>query len=803
MTENASPTLTRDDTGPAPPGEDPRVTEALEAHLAALEAGETPDPDELQARYPELAGVLGGYLKGLEFLHRTTARLRASTDPRPDPARLPPGGEPPPLDDYEIVREVGRGGMGIVYEARQRSLRRRVALKVLSLGATLDARHRQRFQNEAQAAAQLQHPNIVPVYAVGCERGVHYYAMRFIEGKTLRELIQELRGGPAGTPHGSGATDSERARLTSEQSGRPDSGAGPAAPPPPAPVKNGAPATADCRLPTACAEDRFRQAAWLGVQAAEALEHAHQQGVIHRDVKPANLLLDGQGQLWVADFGLARCGADLTLTLTGDVLGTLPYMSPEQASARRGLVDHRSDIYSLGATLYELVTLQPVCRGADRRELLQNVFEDPVPPRRLCRDVPRDLETILLKALGKQVEERYATAQEMADDLRRFLAGRPVLARRPTLWERAGKWARRRRAVVCSAVGLLVLCVLGLTAGTLAIGHEQAKTRAAYEQEVRARRTEAEARRNEAAARARAEQNFRQARQLLDEISEVAAVDLAADGDAPKVRLRLLQAALCYYQELLERHDYKAGTREELLRGHARVATLLEAMGRPKDAQAAWIRVVKIVLGGGGKGGGGLVPANGKLQLLKLPSVQKELGLSPQQVRAVFALESRRAERLRPGQSPPGEGRRVAEKEAEAIDREALTVLNPKQAKRLGELLLQQARVWALEDPTLRAAIRLTPEQRQKIKVIQKEALGTPPGPGKAEERSKEPSLEHIVAVFTPEQTARWRELVGEPFPGVLPPGSLVLYVGRVTFTFGGRPGPGQKKGPAAKAPPP
>ena len=176
----------------------------------------------------------------------------------------------------------------------------------------------------------------------------------------------------------------------------------------------------------------FRQAAWIGVQAAEALEHAHQMGVIHRDVKPANLLLDDEGRVWVTDFGLARWPADDALTMTGDLLGTLRYMSPEQASARRGLVDHRTDVYSLGATLYEMVTLQPVCpRRRPAGAAAPDPHEDPVPPRRLCRDIPRDLETILLKALGKQVEERYATAQELADDLRRFLDGRPVLARRP------------------------------------------------------------------------------------------------------------------------------------------------------------------------------------------------------------------------------------------------------------------------------------------------------------------------------------------------------------------------------------
>jgi hypothetical protein len=193
-------------------------------------------------------------------------------------------------------------------------------------------------------------------------------------------------------------------------------------------------------------------------------------GVVHRDVKPANLMIDAQGRLWVTDFGLARCGADSGLTASGDLVGTLRYMSPEQALARHDLVDHRTDLYSLGATLYELLTGRPAVGGRDRQEILRRIAEEePRPPRALDRDVPADLEVIVLKALAKEPGERYATAQELADDLGAFLEDRPIKARRPTLGRRAAKWARRHRGVAAAGVAGLALATLTLGVSTAVI----------------------------------------------------------------------------------------------------------------------------------------------------------------------------------------------------------------------------------------------------------------------------------------------------------------------------------------------
>jgi WD40 repeat protein/serine/threonine protein kinase len=429
--------------------EEGRLTQALEEYRALLEAGRKPDRQEFLARYPEIAEALSECLAGLEFVHAAADNLSQEA-----PGRLPAAlssevlPSEHPLGDFRIIREVGKGGMGIVYEAEQLSLRRRVALKVLPFAAALDAKHLQRFKNEAQAAACLHHTNIVPVFGVGCERGVHYYAMQFIEGQTLAALIAELgRGGAA-----NGAGDA--LELTVPYA--------PGAATPPVAARSTERST---RSPAF-----FRTAAQLGVQAAEALEHAHQQGVIHRDIKPGNLLLDGRGHLWVTDFGLARLGSDAGLTMTGDLLGTIRYMSPEQASGERVAVDERTDVYSLGVTLYELLTLQPAYNGQSREEVLRQIaFEEPRPPRRLNDKIPAELETIVLKAMAKVPEERYATAQELADDLRLFLEDKPIRARRPSLRQRAAKWARRHKTVVRAALAVLVLGVLALAVSSALI----------------------------------------------------------------------------------------------------------------------------------------------------------------------------------------------------------------------------------------------------------------------------------------------------------------------------------------------
>ena len=307
--------------------------------------------------------------------------------------------------------------MGIVYEARQLSLGgRRVAVKILPAAAALDPRQMRRFQVEVQAAACLDHEHIVPVYSVGHERGVPFYVMRLIEGRSLAQIIRELRrvDGHETGRRGDGRLD--RARRNGDDAGRrarlgtarpgggrrgrrnvdrgrrdPDDARGDAAS-----IFRALSARRrhDIKLgqgSSTCDRAYFRTVARLGVQAAEALDYAHREGILHRDIKPANLLVDLRGHLWVTDFGLARLRGDSELTRTGDLIGTLRYMSPEQALARRAPVDHRTDVYSLGVTIYEMLTLRPAFGGNDRTQLLRRIAEEePRPPRRLNRqDTPR------------------------------------------------------------------------------------------------------------------------------------------------------------------------------------------------------------------------------------------------------------------------------------------------------------------------------------------------------------------------------------------------------------------------------
>jgi WD40 repeat protein/serine/threonine protein kinase len=388
-----------------------------------LSAGESLDLDALALEFPDGVERVRRLLPALAVV----ARLRASPDARPFETPVQSlrrtGVEPGTfLGDFRTVRVIGRGGMGIVYDAIQVSLNRRVALKILPACSSGDPRKLKRFQIEAQAAACLLHPHIVPVYLVGSEGDVHYYAMQFIEGQNLAELIAASRR----------QGEAEPARTSRASGDRPSP----------------------------------RVAALLGQQAAEALHFAHEQGVLHRDVKPSNLLVADSGWLWVGDFGLARVSGSGDLTDTGATMGTLRYMSPEQALGPRAVVDHRTDIYALGATLYELITLRPAFDGDDRLELLRRIAQDePRRPRRIDPAIPRDLETIVLQAMAKDPAQRYTTALALADDLGRFLQGQPILARPPGAIHRAQKWMQRHKtAVAAASVGLLVAVMASIGA---------------------------------------------------------------------------------------------------------------------------------------------------------------------------------------------------------------------------------------------------------------------------------------------------------------------------------------------------
>jgi eukaryotic-like serine/threonine-protein kinase len=483
--------------------EDPRVIRAVQEYLAALEAGAAPDREEFLAGYPDLAEPLAGCLEALRFVHAAASSLDADRV-----GRLPTAPEPPPttlLGDYRIVREIGHGGMGVVYEAVQVSLGRHVALKVLPKPLLADARTKARFEREAKALAKLHHTNIVPVYGVGEEGGLRYYAMQFIPGSGLDEVLEELKalraggegggGAPKSSDRGGGARrhgsagDVARSLWTGQFVSAEQAGDVPAAAPDAGvdqtlrPVADRVVAaetpvpgrlsdtfslsSSSVVLPGARGSGKKRRAYWqsvarLGIQAAEALEHAHQQGVLHRDVKPSNLLLDTRGSVWVTDFGLAKMEELPNLTLTGDILGTLRYMPPE---AFNGRADRRGDVYSLGLTLYELLALRPAFDEKDRNRLIKQVTTTE-PPRleKLNREVPRELATIVHKAAEREPARRYPTAAALAEDLRRFVADEPIRARRISQVEWFWRWCRRN-PVVAGLTAALVLVFLAGFAG--------------------------------------------------------------------------------------------------------------------------------------------------------------------------------------------------------------------------------------------------------------------------------------------------------------------------------------------------
>ena len=420
------------------------IEQLVDSFASRHRAGDRPSIDEYTARHPALADKLRELLPAVALLERHAASPSGDS---PRFAESNSSTSPPrEIGDFTILREVGRGGMGIVYEAMQKSLGRHVALKVLSLPTFLNPKHLERFRFEARAAARLQHRHIVPIFGIGEIDGLHYYAMQFIYGQSLHEVLcagRELKREVVGNElQNREATQSTSAVFDPAQRDSPE---------------------------------HFRKVAGIGREVAEALSYAHGEGVLHRDIKPSNLLLDTKGNMWVADFGLARVEGNEGLTETGDFVGTLRYMAPERLE---GVLDRRSDIYSLGATLYELLTFEPFYESNSNAQLDERILNDsPLPPSRLQRSIPRDLETIVLKAIAKEPAARYRTADEMAEDLRRFLVDKPILARRPSTIEQLNRWCRRNRMVAAltgAVVGLLVAAIVILTWSNYRIRNEGA-----------------------------------------------------------------------------------------------------------------------------------------------------------------------------------------------------------------------------------------------------------------------------------------------------------------------------------------
>lgn len=757
------------------------VATVSDEYLDRLNRGEDPDVSEYTIRHPEIASLLAEILPALRSLRRPSFSQTAMADG--PPACPPLTGT---LGDFEIVREIGRGGMGVVYEARQISLGRSVALKTLPFASALVSSKLNRFRNEAQAAAQLHHSNIVPVFAVGTERGVWYYAMQLIQGRTLAEAISDLRSrlglDENGTVPVSGPLSLTRSaprsgiKTTQANGGECDT-----APAHAADSHRGANRLAD--------EAWHRSVVCVCIDAARALHHAHSMDIIHRDIKPGNLMVDDQGHLWVTDFGLARMRDSVGLTATGDIIGTLAYMSPEQACGDNRLTDHRVDVYSLGATLYELLTLNPPFEADNRAALLQRITNgELVPPRRLNPGIPVDLETIILKCLAHDPLSRYATAEELAEDLTHFLHNRPIQARRPTASQRLTKWAQRHRPLVAVTVAALGLLLVGLAVSTAVIATEKSRTEAALvEVSQRERRLtfafQGRDRLMQQAEESRrhAEQNSRQARDVLNFFMDTVEEDLAGRPEFSVLRRRLLEAGLSYYQGFIEQADGDRALRVELAKGHHRIARILNEIGTSPEAREALDKALELQerlvrqdpfdrelrrelnamyreLG--------TFSGDEFIDLACDPRVCDELQMGPQQIFACLEIaaefhagrpsrfsrdltEVRRRYRARLG--------RATEAIIEALSKEQLERLRQIELQRRGNRVWSQSKVCE--------QLGLSEQQRQAIRRIDRDAW-------RMIMRSKYSDRSIILAsaaaaiedVLTPRQRSQWADMTGPPF---------------------------------------
>ncbi|MCX6928017.1 MAG: serine/threonine-protein kinase [Verrucomicrobia bacterium] len=544
-------------------------------YMDRLRQGQHPDIEEYAAGHPDLAEEIRELFPTIAVTERLKAQKERSSG----------------------------GGMGVVFEAEQESLGRRVAVKVLPRQVLLDEKHLKRFEREARIAANLHHTNIVEVFGVGEQDGFHYYVMQYIHGVGLDALIPEL------------------ARAVRNQTGNSSQSPG-------SPVSNTLP---ESESASAAARRLLGEDSWqtgrlglvywqgvarIGLQAADALSYAHSQGTLHRDIKPANLLLDTQGTVWLADFGLAKAAQSDDISLSNDLVGTLRYMAPEQF---RGSPDHRSDIYSLGLTLYELLALRPAFEETDRSRLMQRITEgSPPAPGSVNREIPRDLETIIFKAINHEVSQRYQSAEAMAEDLRCFLEDRPIQARRVGPVERLGRWCRRNKRMAGLAGTSLFLLVL--VAVVASVGYVQTK-RALHGEALQ--RTKAEA--NAGLAIEALDQVFEQLspRRMMPLPQTGGEGDFGEASSSPllsKEAAALLEKMLPFYDRLAQQSESDQRFRTETADANRRVGAIRQRLGQLDEAAKAYQRALALYQQSSDGGS-----ANPKLKL-EMAQLDNELG---------------------------------------------------------------------------------------------------------------------------------------------------------------------------------
>ena len=607
-----------------------------------IRAGENPLIEDFCRTHPEHADMIRSIFPSIQVVER--ASQREDQHRRSDSSIATPGAMPAmprTLGDFQLIREIGRGGMGVVYEAEQKSLKRHVALKVISFLMAGSEKQLKRFQREAESAAGLHHSNIVPVYGIGEDHGLQYYAMQLIDGVTLAQIVHQLRSvssadiaaadhtvashTTAAKDHSSGAHSTvvlTRRRpfgtleavqrlfgtLTSTglttQHGS-DVSLNPSETPDPdgfASSRSMDDRAEELQAPEdVCLNPSYiLNIARIIANVANALDYAHRQGILHRDIKPSNLLLDCNGTIWVADFGLARQADLASVTQTGEIVGTLRYMAPEQL---RGEADVRTDIYALGLTLYELLMLKPAVHAP---QLLSSQQRSVIPRLRTARpEIPADLETITLKACMAEPGRRYQSAREFEADLVRFLEDRPILARRVTPLERLWRWAKRNPMIASLSTAMVLL--LALIAIILGIANHRIQKvlnarnmqYARAEENLRARTTALE---NVEKERSRAETNLELAISAFEEVinniaargrsqsllQELSDEDLVSDNDAilSSADITLLETLLVFFDRLAAENSKDLSSESAAAR--RRVGDIQQQLGRLENAQQSY-----------------------------------------------------------------------------------------------------------------------------------------------------------------------------------------------------------------------
>lgn len=583
-------------------------------------AGDVPSIESYAARYPDLAddirdlfSVIRDVELAKDAMSMSSGRV-LSAEPAIDR-----------LGDFRIIRELGRGGMGLVYEAEQESLGRRVAIKVLPHHLVASPNRRERFEREARTAARLHHTSIVPIFGVGGQDGYPYFVMQYIRGVGLDALFQRLFAdsndrhvGSSSTGHSHtppsfdfgtvarsmlGAmseTSSGSLSAASRTNAAPGSGAPPASA---SPTSSGV--VHEAALPGTPAGQKtltlpyWRSLAGLIAQAADALAYAHGQGVLHRDIKPSNLLLDRDGTLWVTDFGLAKASDHSDVTRAGDVVGTLRYMAPEQY---RHQTTPQSDVYSLGITLYELAVLRPAFVDVKGSGLNRAILEGVLwPAQRYCPDLPRDLATIIDKATAREPQHRYASAADLRDDLQRFVEDRPIEARRVSTLERFWRWSRRNPALSASLAGvaLLLLVVAVVSSAAWAnVRHANKRAQAALEGQTR-QRERAESTANLAVdALDNIFEEFKPDSPLVSgelklEDTEGLSLSVAVSPVLNDDTVRFLDHMLEFYHRLAEQAGESRSLQLKVAAAHRRIGEIQERLGHADDARAAYMRAVE------------------------------------------------------------------------------------------------------------------------------------------------------------------------------------------------------------------